>query len=141
MYTWLVRIDDGAMVTRKRQRCDDAGRSAAERYPFCDGYREDASQSLRLTPAMLNIMCEPPLEESNPEGFARLLLVLFKPFFNARDLLPFESSSWHDLYRNMDESEWDPRTKPMRANVASMQNAKRTANKLRTTWYVEIIRC
>lgn len=125
MYTRLVKIEEGARRKRPRGNDSQAGRPPAERYPFCDDYRQDASQVLRTTPALLKVMCEPPLQESNPEGFARLVFVLFKPFFSARDLLPFGSSSWHDLYESTVESEWDPRTKPVRANVASMQSAKR----------------
>ena len=139
-YTQLVRSKDATGAKRKRARCDDGdkeqrrrGRLSVEQYSFHGDYRPGAAQLLRATPALLNLMRKPPLEGANAEGFARLLLVLVKPFFIARDLLPVGSSSWHYLHKHMGEHDWDSRVKPVRANIANMQTAKRAANKLRGT--------
>ena len=51
----------------------------------------------------------------------------------ARDFLLVGSSSWHDFDKYMGKHDWDSRVKPVRANIASMQSAKRAANKLRDT--------
>ncbi|CAN0547487.1 unnamed protein product, partial [Laminaria digitata] len=76
---------------------------------------------LRTKPCLLNIGCEPPLEEANLGQFGRLLIVLFRPFFTVRDLWPHDSHSWHKIYKEMGDSDWDTRTKPLRANIDSMQ--------------------
>ena len=86
-YTQMFRLEDATGAKPKRASCNDSdekqrrrGRSSVERYPFHIDYRSGATQELRATPALLYLMCEPPLEEANPEGFARLLLVLCKDF-------------------------------------------------------------
>ena len=130
-YTQLVRSKDATGAKRKRARCDDGdkeqrrrGRLSVEQYSFHGDYRPGAAQLLRATPALLNLMRKPPLEGANAEGFARLLLVLVKPFFIARDLLPVGSSSWHYLHKHMGEHDWDSRVKPVRANIANKQTGR-----------------
>ena len=144
-YTRMVRSDkrarrkqqDSCHATESR---DDSHEDALPprrtyntrpRYPFQQPYKPDRIQVLREKPAMLNIMCEIPLEESQPDNFGRLILILFKPFFCARDLLPAGSSSWHSAYTDTSDISWDPKTKPFRANAKAMQKAKRSANKTR----------
>jgi len=47
------------------------------------------------------------------------------------DLFPPHATCWHEVYKSTSECEWAPRTKPLRANVASMQTQKRAANIMR----------
>ena len=83
MYTGLVKTEEDKRA--KRASADPylvpgtapttasvQGRPSATRYPFSDGYKPTSSQYLRALPSLLNITCEPPVEDSNPEGFERL---------------------------------------------------------------------
>lgn len=114
MYTRLVAISKAKGMKRPHEEVsatdnvstgyDSApgiGRETAQsRYDFFGDYRAGYTQYLRRQPKVVDIMCEPPLEEANPENFGRLLMVLLKPFFEARDLYPQECKSWHEAYRN-----------------------------------------
>lgn len=101
------------------------GRTKAKSYPFVDGYDTKRRQIRRAVPVALNIMCEPPLRESQPEIFCRLMLLLFKPFFNANDLLPVGCTLWETTYGEMQDSDWDRSTVPLRRNIETMQKSKR----------------
>lgn len=101
------------------------GRTKAKSYSCVKRYDSSRQQVRRAVPAVLNIMCEPPLRESQPEVFCRLMMVLFKPFFVATDLLSSNSASWESAYDTMSATNWDPATLPLRTNVETMQKTKR----------------
>lgn len=78
------------------------------------------TQIMRQTPMTPNIMTYVPRIDTQKVKHCRLLLCLFKPFFDLDDLNGIDES-WPEAMERVDEHGlWDRRTKPFRLNIAAM---------------------
>lgn len=84
---------------------------------------------MRERSVLVNIMRDFPRQDTQPEKHAILLLCMFKPIFDVRDLRRPVDKSWSDaLQRTETANEWDPRSFTMRSNIRAMLTQRLAAD-------------